>query len=86
MLSEPEGPLARCVPQNSKFTTGEFRNNKAHPDVLRFAHLPPEFYPQQTLVLGSHGAIEAVFEDFEAYKNGIRSAIATQVRTPSTAR
>lgn len=82
MLSAPEGPSETAFPVCPKFTQlGRFEGNRAHSSMFYGLRIFPEFYPSSNPCGTDKGnPIKAEFEDFSAYRNGMKCAIATQAR------
>jgi hypothetical protein len=85
MLSEPEGPSNSAFKGVCpKFTRlGRFEGNRAHSSMFYGLRIFPEFYPSSNPCgSGDQGnSIKAEFRGLTSYKNGMKCAIATQVRT-----
>lgn len=86
LLNNPEGPSTTTT-SCPKFTPlAQFKDNVAHSNMFYGFRIHPEYYPIQRPcdMMSNFQQVPAVFDGLISYKNGVKGAIATQVRTWST--
>jgi hypothetical protein len=80
MLTNPEGPSTTTT-SCPKFTPlAAFKDNVAHSNMFYGLRIFPEYYPKVNPCDSSYNQLPAVFDGLVSYKNGMKCAIATQVR------